>query len=80
MRHALSRDRRKVCPRRPRPVTEQLERRGAVEEGRAAAEGWPEWMNVPSKVGQVAAYGSSRGSGERATYATGRSSRPCARA
>jgi carbonyl reductase 1 len=27
----------------------------AVEEGRAAAEGWPEWINVASKVGQVAA-------------------------
>ncbi|MBI1238067.1 MAG: SDR family NAD(P)-dependent oxidoreductase [Alphaproteobacteria bacterium] len=26
-----------------------------VEEGRAAAEGWPDWINVPSKVGQVAA-------------------------
>ena len=24
-------------------------------EGRAAEEGWPEWINVPSKVGQVAA-------------------------
>jgi carbonyl reductase 1 len=27
----------------------------AVETGRAAAEGWPEWINPPSKVGQVAA-------------------------
>lgn len=27
----------------------------AVEEGRAAGEGWPEWINIPSKVGQVAA-------------------------
>jgi carbonyl reductase 1 len=27
----------------------------AVESGRAASEGWPEWINVPSKVGQVAA-------------------------
>ena len=27
----------------------------AVEAGHAAAEGWPEWINVPSKVGQVAA-------------------------
>lgn len=27
----------------------------AVESGRAAAEGWPEWVNAPSKVGQVAA-------------------------
>jgi carbonyl reductase 1 len=26
----------------------------AVEEGRAAAEGWPDWINIPSKVGQVA--------------------------
>jgi NAD(P)-dependent dehydrogenase (short-subunit alcohol dehydrogenase family) len=26
----------------------------AVEEGRAAEEGWPEWINIPSKVGQVA--------------------------
>lgn len=26
----------------------------AVEQGRAAAEGWPEWINIPSKVGQVA--------------------------
>jgi carbonyl reductase 1 len=29
--------------------------RDAVEEGRAGEEGWPEWINVPSKVGQVAA-------------------------
>jgi len=27
----------------------------AVERGAAAAEGWPEWINVASKVGQVAA-------------------------
>ncbi len=27
----------------------------AVTAGRAIAEGWPEWINVPSKVGQVAA-------------------------
>jgi NAD(P)-dependent dehydrogenase (short-subunit alcohol dehydrogenase family) len=27
----------------------------AVERGVAAAEGWPEWINIPSKVGQVAA-------------------------
>jgi carbonyl reductase 1 len=27
----------------------------AVEAGRAAAEGWPGWINPPSKVGQVAA-------------------------
>jgi NAD(P)-dependent dehydrogenase (short-subunit alcohol dehydrogenase family) len=27
----------------------------AVVEGRAAVEGWPEWINIPSKVGQVAA-------------------------
>jgi NAD(P)-dependent dehydrogenase (short-subunit alcohol dehydrogenase family) len=27
----------------------------AVETGRAAAEGWPGWINPPSKVGQVAA-------------------------
>jgi len=27
----------------------------AVETGRAADEGWPEWINIPSKVGQVAA-------------------------
>ena len=27
----------------------------AVEAGHAADEGWPEWINVPSKVGQVAA-------------------------
>lgn len=26
----------------------------AVERGTAAAEGWPEWINIPSKVGQVA--------------------------
>jgi NAD(P)-dependent dehydrogenase (short-subunit alcohol dehydrogenase family) len=26
----------------------------SVEAGTAAAEGWPEWVNVPSKVGQVA--------------------------
>ncbi|MBA2637946.1 MAG: SDR family NAD(P)-dependent oxidoreductase [Solirubrobacterales bacterium] len=29
--------------------------RDAVVEGRAAEEGWPEWINIPSKVGQVAA-------------------------
>jgi carbonyl reductase 1 len=29
--------------------------RDAVIDGHAAAEGWPEWINVPSKVGQVAA-------------------------
>jgi carbonyl reductase 1 len=29
--------------------------RDAVLEGRAADEGWPEWINIPSKVGQVAA-------------------------
>ena len=27
----------------------------AVREGRADAEGWPDWVNIPSKVGQVAA-------------------------
>jgi NAD(P)-dependent dehydrogenase (short-subunit alcohol dehydrogenase family) len=27
----------------------------AVEAGRAEAEGWPDWINIPSKVGQVAA-------------------------
>jgi carbonyl reductase 1 len=27
----------------------------SVRSGTAAAEGWPEWINVPSKVGQVAA-------------------------
>ena len=26
----------------------------AVEAGTAAAEGWPEWINIPSKIGQVA--------------------------
>ena len=29
--------------------------RDAVVEGRAAEEGWPDWINIPSKVGQVAA-------------------------
>ncbi|HKH18801.1 MAG TPA: hypothetical protein VKA57_14835 [Solirubrobacteraceae bacterium] len=29
--------------------------RDAVVAGSAAGEGWPEWINVPSKVGQVAA-------------------------
>jgi NAD(P)-dependent dehydrogenase (short-subunit alcohol dehydrogenase family) len=29
--------------------------RGAVHEGTAAAQGWPEWINLPSKVAQVAA-------------------------
>jgi carbonyl reductase 1 len=29
--------------------------RDAVVDGRAADEGWPEWINIPSKVGQVAA-------------------------
>jgi carbonyl reductase 1 len=29
--------------------------REAVVEGRATQEGWPEWINIPSKVGQVAA-------------------------
>jgi len=27
----------------------------AVEAGHAAEEGWPEWINIPSKIGQVAA-------------------------
>nr|MBA3554438.1 short-chain dehydrogenase [Gemmatimonadales bacterium] len=27
----------------------------AVEAGRASSLGWPDWINVPSKVGQVAA-------------------------
>ena len=26
----------------------------AVQSGRAASEGWPDWINIPSKVGQVA--------------------------
>jgi carbonyl reductase 1 len=29
--------------------------RDAVLEGRAADEGWPDWINIPSKIGQVAA-------------------------
>jgi carbonyl reductase 1 len=29
--------------------------RDAVIDGRAGEEGWPEWINIPSKVGQVAA-------------------------
>jgi NAD(P)-dependent dehydrogenase (short-subunit alcohol dehydrogenase family) len=29
--------------------------RDAVVAGRAAEQGWPEWINIPSKVGQVAA-------------------------
>ncbi|RZU15678.1 short subunit dehydrogenase [Kribbella rubisoli] len=29
--------------------------RAAVHEGTAAAQGWPEWINLPSKVAQVAA-------------------------
>jgi carbonyl reductase 1 len=29
--------------------------RAAVHDGRAEAEGWPTWSNVPSKIGQVAA-------------------------
>jgi len=29
--------------------------RDAVIDGRAGAQGWPEWINIPSKVGQVAA-------------------------
>jgi len=42
-----------------RRSTEEIDRAmedyiAAVEEGRAAAEGWPEWINIPSKVGQVA--------------------------
>jgi carbonyl reductase 1 len=28
---------------------------GAVRSGAAAAQGWPEWINIPSKIGQVAA-------------------------
>jgi carbonyl reductase 1 len=35
--------------------TTMLAWRDAVLEGRAAKEGWPEWINIPSKVGQVAA-------------------------
>ena len=26
----------------------------AVLDGRAASEGWPDWISIPSKVGQVA--------------------------
>jgi carbonyl reductase 1 len=29
--------------------------RDAVVDGRAAEDGWPDWINIPSKVGQVAA-------------------------
>jgi carbonyl reductase 1 len=29
--------------------------RDAVVDGRATGEGWPDWINIPSKVGQVAA-------------------------
>jgi hypothetical protein len=29
--------------------------RDAVRQGRAAGEAWPAWINIPSKVGQVAA-------------------------
>jgi NAD(P)-dependent dehydrogenase (short-subunit alcohol dehydrogenase family) len=29
--------------------------RDAVREGRAAGEAWPAWINIPSKIGQVAA-------------------------
>jgi carbonyl reductase 1 len=29
--------------------------RDAVRDGTASADGWPEWINIPSKVGQVAA-------------------------
>jgi carbonyl reductase 1 len=29
--------------------------RDAVRDGRAADDGWPDWINIPSKVGQVAA-------------------------
>jgi NAD(P)-dependent dehydrogenase (short-subunit alcohol dehydrogenase family) len=29
--------------------------RDAVLNGTAGAEGWPDWINIPSKVGQVAA-------------------------
>ena len=57
-----------------------LEGRGAVEEGRVAAEGWPEWINVLSEVGEVAAVRILARERREATYATGRSSRPCARA
>jgi carbonyl reductase 1 len=32
-----------------------LDWRDLVVEGRAAEQGWPEWINIPSKVGQVAA-------------------------
>jgi NAD(P)-dependent dehydrogenase (short-subunit alcohol dehydrogenase family) len=32
-----------------------LDWRDAVVEGRADEEGWPDWINIPSKVGQVAA-------------------------
>ena len=32
-----------------------LDYAGAVRSGAAAAQGWPEWINIPSKVGQVAA-------------------------
>jgi hypothetical protein len=35
--------------------TTMLAWRDAVLDGTAGAEGWPEWINIPSKVGQVAA-------------------------
>jgi NAD(P)-dependent dehydrogenase (short-subunit alcohol dehydrogenase family) len=39
----------------PRAVDEvMLAYVDAVERGTAAAEGWPDWINIPSKVGQVA--------------------------
>jgi carbonyl reductase 1 len=50
---------------RPRFGTEEMslddldqmmrEYAASVRSGTAAAEGWPEWINIPSKVGQVAA-------------------------
>jgi carbonyl reductase 1 len=35
--------------------TAMLDWRDAVVHGRATGEGWPDWINIPSKVGQVAA-------------------------
>jgi hypothetical protein len=45
-----------------------------------AAEGWPEWLNTPSKVGQVAAVRILARKRGEVIYATGWSSRLRARA
>jgi hypothetical protein len=46
--------------------------RDAVVDGTAGDEGWPEWINIPSKIGQVAAVRVLAASDARPTSGMGR--------